>query len=211
MSDTQLFPGDQGTLPADTRRVLVNLLRGPTLDGQRQTQLWTVLLRDESVIRSRLHEIFLTLVLDKEQLVAFTQQAEVDDLDAPTLLRKSTLSFRETALILFLRGELAIADAQGERCVVERDQILEHLRAYLPRSENDQVRFDKQSDAAIEKLTKLSLLHKLKGSDTRIEVSQAMRILFGVDEIEALTNTYTTLRASDQSLDADAETQEEPL
>lgn len=194
MADTALFQGDLGVLPVDTRRVLVNLLRGPTLDGQRQPQIWHVLLRDEALIRSRLHDMFLDLVLDRDQSIAFTQQAEADELDVPTLLRKSTLSLRETALILYLRGELSISDAQSERCVLERDQILEHLRAYVPANENDQVRFDKQSEAAIEKLTKLSLLHKLKGSDTRLEVSQAMRILFGVEEIEALTKAYETLK-----------------
>lgn len=210
MADTPLFQGDVGVLPVDTRRVLVNLLRGPTLDGQRQQQLWTVLLRDEVMIRSRLHDIFLDLVLDNDQKIAFTQQAEADELDMPTLLRKTTLSLRETALILYLRGELSIADTQSERCVVERDQILEHLRAYVPATENDQVRFDKQSDAAIEKLIKLSLLHKLKGSDSRLEVSQAMRILFGVSEIEELTKAYEALKNGPAAVLEATETTELP-
>lgn len=201
--DLSLFPGDTGILAIDTRRVLVNLLRGPTLDGSRQTQLWTVLLRDEKLIRSRLNDMFLALVLDREQQVAFVQQAEVVELDAPTLLRKSTLSFRETALLLHLRSELVIADAQDARCVVERDDILEHLRAYRAADENDQVRFDKQSDAAIEKLVKLSLLHRLKGNESSMEVSQALRLLFGIDEIEALTKTYIAMRTGEAPLTAE--------
>lgn len=201
--DLSLFPGDTGILSIDTRRVLVNLLRGPTLDGSRQTQLWTVLLRDEKLIRSRLNDMFLALVLDREQQVAFVQQAEVVELDAPTLLRKSTLSFRETALLLHLRSELVIADAQDARCVVERDDILEHLRAYRAADENDQVRFDKQSEAAIEKLVKLSLLHRLKGNESSMEVSQALRLLFGIDEIEALTKTYIAMRTGEATLTAE--------
>lgn len=194
MTDTLLYPGDTGSLPADTRRVLVNLMRGPLLDGMRQAKLWAVLVRDESVIRARLHELFLTLVLDREQQVAFVQQAEVGELDAPTLLRKSTLAFNETALLLQLRAQLAIADAQGERCVVERDDLLEHLKVYRPAEETDLVRFDRQSDTAIEKLAKLGLLHRLKGSDSAMEVSQALRLLFGIDEIQALTRTYAALQ-----------------
>jgi hypothetical protein len=215
MTDFELYQGDTGTLPVDTRRVLVNLLRGPTLDGARQTQLWAILLRDERLVRSRLHDLFLVLVLDRDQQVAFVQQAELAELDAPTLLRKSTLSFRETALLLHLRAELAVSDAQEDRCVVDRDQVLEHLRVYLPADESDQVRFDKQSDAAIEKLIKLSLLHRLKGSDARLEVSPALRLLFSLAEIEALTKTYETMRAggvSAQSVDdAQEEIQEEVL
>lgn len=194
MTDTLLYPGDTGSLPADTRRVLVNLLRGPMLDGMRQAKLWAVLVRDEAVIRSRLHELFLTLVLDREQQVAFVQQAEVGELDAPTLLRKSTLAFNETALLLHLRAQLAIADAQGERCVVERDDLLEHLKAYRPADETDLVRFDRQSETAIEKLAKLGLLHRLKGNDSALEVSQALRLLFGIEEIETLTRTYAALQ-----------------
>jgi hypothetical protein len=215
MTDFELYPGDTGVLPVDTRRVLVNLLRGPTLDGTRQTQLWTILLRDETLIRSRLHDLFLALVLDRSQQVAFVQQAELAELDAPTLLRKSTLSFRETALLLHLRAELAVADAQEDRCVVDRDQVLEHLRVYQPADEADQVRFDKQSDAAIEKLIKLSLLHRLKGSDARLEVSPALRLLFGLAEIEALTKTYEAMRSGAglalAADDAHGENQEEVL
>lgn len=190
-----LYPGDRGELPAETRRVLVNLLRGPTLEGSRHALLWPVLLRDEAIIRSRLHDMFLNLVLDKEQQVAFTQQADVAELDAPVLLRKHTLSLRESALVLHLRAELATADAQSERCVVEREHLLAHLQAYMPSAETDAVRFDKQSDAAIEKLVRLNFLQKLKGSEFRLEVSPALRVLFGAEEIEALTATYTALRA----------------
>lgn len=194
---TVLFPGDTGELNVDTRRVLVNLLRGPMLDGQRQNQLWALLVRDEQIIRSRLNDLFLTLVIDHEQQVAFTQQADLEELDAPTLLRKSTLTFKETALLLHLRGALAIADAQGERCVVDREQMVDHLKAYAPVDENDGVKYDKQSEAAIEKLIKLSILHRLKGSDTRLEVSQALRLMFTITEIEALTAAYDALRTGE--------------
>lgn len=195
-----LFPGDTGELGIDTRRVLVNLLRGPMLDGQRQNQLWAILVRDEVIVRSRLNDLFLTLVLDHEQQVAFTQQAELEELDAPTLLRKSTLTFKETALLLHLRGALAVADAQGERCVVDREQMVDHLKAYASVDENDGVKYDKQSEAAIEKLIKLSILHRLKGSDTRLEVSQALRLMFTINEIESLTAAYDALRTGETTV-----------
>ena len=69
-----LFAGDAGALRLDTRRVIVQLLLGPALDAQRQSKLWPVLMRDEAVVRSRLHELFLDLVIDREQEVAFTRQ-----------------------------------------------------------------------------------------------------------------------------------------
>ncbi|WP_087865534.1 DUF4194 domain-containing protein [Comamonas thiooxydans] len=198
MSTTcNLFPGDRGEMSLDTRRVFVNLLRGPLIDGQRQPNLWMILLRDEALIRSRLSEMFLTLVLDVDQTIAFTQQAETEGIDSPTLLRKATLSFRESALLLHLRAELAVADAQGERCVVDREKVIDHLRGYMAADDNDSVKYDRQSEAAIEKLSKLSLLHKLKGSDTRMEVSQALRLMFSITEIEALASAYEAMRSGD--------------
>lgn len=61
-----LYPGDSGQLPLDARRVLCSLLSGPSLDAERHGQLWPVLLRHETVVRSRLAELFLELVIDRE-------------------------------------------------------------------------------------------------------------------------------------------------
>ena len=71
-----LFMGDSGELALDTRRALVQLLAGPSLDGRRHPKLWPILARDEAVIRRRLAELFLELVLDRDVQVAFTRQAD---------------------------------------------------------------------------------------------------------------------------------------
>jgi hypothetical protein len=71
--NTALFVGDTGELPLDTRRALVQLLSGPSLDGRRHPKLWPVLMRDESVIRRRLADLFLELVIDRDVQVAFTR------------------------------------------------------------------------------------------------------------------------------------------
>jgi Domain of unknown function (DUF4194) len=107
-NDGATFIGDTGVLPADTRRVLVQLLLGPSVDARRQSKLWPVLLRDESVIRSHMHELFLEVVIDYEQRVAFTRQVTSEQLDVPILLRKASLTFLESALLLFLRQRLLI-------------------------------------------------------------------------------------------------------
>src|SRR5688572_2714842 len=124
------FGGDTGELPVETRRVLVQLLLGPALDAERQTKLWPVLLRDERVLRSRLHELFLELVVDHEQRVAFTRQVVDEAADVPVLLRKAALTFVQSALVLFLRQQLTQADARGERAVVSLDEMREHLRVF---------------------------------------------------------------------------------
>ena len=194
-ADTEVFPGDMGRLPVDTRRVLVQLLLGPSLDARRQRLLWPVLLRDESMVRSRLHELFLELVLDREQQVAFTRQVAADDLDVPVLLRRASLTFLESALLLYLRQRLIQADAAGERAVVSTFEMTEHLRVYERAGNADHARFDRLIGNAIEKGKKLSLLRKLRGSDERYEVAPTLKLLFSAEEIQALMRTYKAMSA----------------
>ena len=103
-SDQALYQGDSGEMSLDARRVLVQLLAGPSLDGQRHSKLWPILIRDEAAIRSRLSELFLQLVIDRDLQVAFTRQADTGDLEAPRLLRRAKLTFLDSILLLHLGG-----------------------------------------------------------------------------------------------------------
>ena len=193
--DGRLFPGDLGTLPLDTRRTLVQLLQGPSVDGHRQSKLWQVLLRDEATLRRQLHELFLELIVDHDQKVAFTRQAVADDLDAPVLLRRASLTFLESALVLYLRQCLTQADAHGDRAVVSRTEMIEHLKVYERDRNVDHARFDRQMDNAVEKAKRLNLLHRLRGGEDRFEVSPTLKLLFPAEDIVALTRTYHALVA----------------
>jgi hypothetical protein len=191
------FEGDTGTLPVPARRVLVRLLQGPSLDARRHEKLWNLLKRHEAALRSRLHDIFLELVLDNQSRVAFTRQVISEDLDIPILLRRQSLSFIESVLLLFLRLKLTHSDAQAERAVVDRMEMQEYLKAY-ERSDNvDVSRFGRQMDGAIEKARKLGVLLKLSGADDRYEVSASLRLLFPVEEIEALGMAYRSHAPAD--------------
>ncbi len=187
------FAGDTGQLPLETRRVLVQLLLGPSIDATRQRHLWPVLLRDEAVLRSRLHDLFLELVVDTDQQVAFTRQVVAEDVDAPVLLRKAHLTFLETALVLFLRQRLTQADAAGERAVVSYEDMQAHLGVFERVANPDQARFGRQVVGAIEKVKKLSLVRLLPGGQQRFEVSPTLKLLFPAEAIQALTQTYLAL------------------
>jgi hypothetical protein len=187
------FAGDTGQLPLETRRVLVQLLLGPSIDVTRQRLLWPVLLRDEAVLRSRLHDLFLELVVDTDQQVAFTRQVVAEDIDAPVLLRKAHLTFLETALVLFLRQRLTQADAAGERAVVSYEDMQAHLGVFERVANPDQARFGRQVVGAIEKVKKLSLVRVLPGGQQRFEVSPTLKLLFPAESIQALTQTYQAL------------------
>lgn len=185
-----VIPGDKGTLLVETRRVLVQLLRGPSVDVRRHAKLWPILLRDEDVITSRLHDIFLELVIDRDQGVAFTRQMAFEQLDIPVLLRRAPLTFIESVLVLYLRQRLTQADAQGDRAVVSTPEMQEHMSVFERHANPDHAKFEKQSINAIEKMKTLSLLHKLQGADDRYEVSPTLKLLFSAEDIQALSKVY---------------------
>ena len=203
--DKASFLDDTGELPIATRRVLVQLLLGPSVDARRQSKLWPVLLRDEKLIRSRLHELFLHLVIDHEQQVAFTRQVVSEELDVPILLRKASLTFLESALLLFLRQRLTQADAQGERAVVSWTEMQEHLSVFERDRNPDHAKFERQIVNAVDKAKKLSLLRQLRGGEQRFEVAPTLKLLFSAEEIQELTRSYAALAAAGTAGDLDDE------
>jgi hypothetical protein len=191
-----LFAGDTGELPLDTRRALAQLLAGPSLDGRRHSKLWPALLRDEPAIRRRLSELFLKLEIDRDLQVAFTRQADVGDLDAPVLLRRARLTFLDSVLLLSLRQRLAQADAQGQRAVVSVDELIDHLSVYESAVNTDRAGFARRANASIEKIKKHSILQKIRSSDDRYEISPTLKLLFSAENIAALTQLYRQIAES---------------
>lgn len=192
-----LYPGDTGELPEAARRVLVHLLIGPSLESARHSRLWPALLRHQDAIRSRLAELFLELVMDTELGVAFTRQADTGDLDTPILLRRSPLTFLDTALLLYLRGLLTQADVRGERAVVAESDMTEQLKLYEQSHNTDRAGFDKRIRAAIEKARKNSLVQPIQGSEGRYTVSHSLKLMFGAEEVGALMRLYESHRGGD--------------
>jgi hypothetical protein len=193
----KLFEGDSGELELETRRVLVQLLAGPSLDGRRHVKLWPVLVRDEALIRRRLSELFLELVMDLDLQVAFTRQADAGDLETPVLLRRAQLTFLDSTMLLYLRQRLTQADAQGERAVISVDEIVEHMSVYERSTNTDRAGFSKRIQASIEKIKTHSILQKIRSSEDRFEISPTLKLLFSAEAIQSLTRTYQRMAAGE--------------
>lgn len=209
-----LFIDDTGEMSLETRKVLVQLLTGPSLEAKRHSNLWPILVRDEYRIRSRLHDLFLELILDRDLQIAFTRQAETGDLEVPKLLRRSSLNFIDSVLILFLRQELTRYENQGEKAAVSTDEMLEHLLIYEKNANTDRAGFIKRAQASVEKFKKYNILRKIRNNDGRYEVSPTLKLLFSADEVRELAEVYknlatgtlsTSLEHEDDSTEGDDE------
>lgn len=193
-----LFDGDCGSLPLDARRILCQLLTGPSVDAGRHSQLWPALLRHETSLRSRLCDLFLELVIDRDAGVAFTRQIDTGELETPVMLRSSPLTFIDSVLLLYLRQQLAEAEAHGHRAVVEDASLVDALSVYEKSVSTDRAGFAKRVAGAIGKMKENHILDKLRGSDDRYEVSPALKLLFSAEDVQALAQVYRELREADE-------------
>lgn len=201
-SNDVFYMGDTGRLPLDGRRALCQLLIGPSIDQLRHARLWPALIRSEAAIRSALSDLFLELVLDRESGVAFTRQADTEDVDAPVLLRTSPLTFIDSVLLLHLRQQLAEADARGVRAVVEDAGLAEALAVYERHLSTDRAGFNRRVAGAVQKMKDNHILTRLGGDDARHEVSPALKLLFSAEDVAALAQVYRRLREAPAELDA---------
>ncbi|MDT0169741.1 DUF4194 domain-containing protein [Pseudarthrobacter sp. BRE9] len=208
LSDVALWEGDTGTLREPSRRVLVQLLRGPYLSASRHGNLWTALLSDEDAVRSSLADLFLDLVTDHAAQVAFVRNTSAD-VDAPKVMRTATLTFLDTALLLHLRQTL-LQESGGRKTIVGADEVADQLQVYRGKDNADIAGFSKRINSSWQKMVKYGLL-AATSTEGRFEVSPVLRLVFGAEEIAAVQAEYRRLaaeveRGSAELPDTDEET-----
>lgn len=189
-----LYAGDQGQMPLDARLALCKLLTGPFIDHD--SPHWSAILREEALLRSRLADVFLELILDRERQVAFTRQADTGELDTPVLLRSAPLTYIESVLLLHLREMLIDAETRGERAVTDEPELLNALELFAGVG-GDRVGANKRISAAIEKMKRNGVLSGIRGADKRYEISPALRLLFTANDVEALGKAYRKIASGE--------------
>lgn len=198
-----LWPGDTGVLREASRRALLDLIRGPYLSGIRNRALWSALLADEAMIRSRLHELFLDLVVDRDHEVAFVRRVTAPDRDIPSAVRSATLTFIDTAMLLVLRQMLLSAENDG-RVIVGQEEVFEQLQVFRDpgRDEHD---FAKRLNASWTKMQNVLRIVHTAGDD-RVEISPVLRLLLDDQQVAAFSREYARIaRTATGAADGDQE------
>lgn len=203
-SPTEVWPGDTGELPERTRRVFLRLIRGPYLSGAREPLLWSALLTDESVLRSRVADLFLDLVIDKENEFAFVRNAPAED--APKAVRSERLTFLDTAMLLALRQTLLSEEGRG-RVIVGQNEVFEQLTVYRT-PDRDEKDFLSRLNSSWHKMqNKLRVLHPV-GTD-RAEISPVLRLIVDAEQVRGIAAEYQRIARESSSADEMLETDDE--
>lgn len=183
----ELFPGDTGTLAAAVRNTLVRVMTSRFIDGVRHPDLWNAVLTHESVLVSRMHDLYVELIIDRAHQVAFTRQADVEDV--PVLLRREKPMPALTAvLLLHLREEYERGAAEGAPAVADHDLLMDHLEVWKQADDQDPATFRKRSENAITALRDRQILVPV--SEGRYRISGIIVPLFTPEKIALLTEAF---------------------
>lgn len=190
------FVGDTGVLPEPACYAYQELLKREYVE--RASKNWAALLDHRSDIASRLCELNMLLVIDEERGFAYKSEAEVEG--GYSLLAKKPIRWMDSLLLVYLRLQQALEPGRYDDVIVERRDIVEHLRSYRKPADTDIARHDKQIDRSIETMISYDILVPLTATD-RFLVAPVLSAAFPLAHIEALNELY--LRQAQHDGDAD--------
>lgn len=140
--------------------------------------LWQPLLELQARVRDYCATLGLELILDEAEGYAYLRQrvTEPGEPELPRLVQRRQLSYPVSLILALLRKKLAEFDAAGgdTRLVVDRDQITEQVRLFLPQTGNEARLLDRM-DTHLNKVVELGFLTRLRGQDNQFEVRRILK------------------------------------
>jgi len=185
--DFSLFEGDEGGLTIAQRKTLVLLLKHRYISSALQPVEWRTLLRSQSLIKSRLNDVFLDLHVDLHYEIAFKRQAIAEGGDRfPTLLHDVSYSREETILLVLLRQRFRSERANGQDIViVDRDNLVDNVAHFRPENATDRSGDARRAVVAVDSLAKARVLLKTSDPD-RFRISPVIEVLLPVERLAEL-------------------------
>lgn len=192
-------------MPHVARRVLVYLMRQGVILAAENLKLFDLLCRYEAEIRRHLAEVYIQLVLDAKQGVAYIinlksiqdeQEDENQNLDDfPVLIRKRTLTVYDTLILLVLRKYYQERETAGEhKIIIDVERIQSSLIPFIPLTNHDS-KDRKKLNAALEKFIEKKVLTGLRGEEGRYEITPIIRYVVNAEFLQSLLSEYQQLAA----------------
>ncbi len=190
---TARFDGDSSELPPQVCWALQELLVAPHVTEK--SKHWPTLQQYETVLRSRLAELGLLLELNRDHRFAFTRQAEDPSSHSRVILRAKTLSLAASTLALYLYTQYIVSPDDP---IVDRADMVEHMLAYKPATDTDEIEFRKKINTAIKSLEDLSIIKPVRGRTDRFTVYGVITAILTADQVTALDQRYRAVAAGER-------------
>ena len=154
---------------------VIALLKG-VVHREGDEELWYRLLALQSAVRDYVAVLGLELVLDEAEGFAWLRSAAEGEETLPRLMTRRQLPYWPSLLLALLRKKLAETDSSGEgqRLVLSRDELVDLVKVFLPRSTNE-ARMVDQVLAAANRIEELGFIRRLKNKDQLFEVKRVLK------------------------------------
>jgi hypothetical protein len=178
-----LFDGDTGALPEQIRNTLVSLMKRRYISSDTHPREWQIICDNEPALRTRLHDMYLDLIVDRAYQVAFKRQVTAETgTKYPTLLHDLAYSREETILLVTLRMMLRSNSGQ-DAVFVDRAELLDEVANYRPEGATDRVRDEQATAKAIQNLINADLLLKTE-QDDRFRIAAVIEVLLPLRKLK---------------------------
>lgn len=187
-STVALFPGDDGQLSLAQRQCLLAIQKHRYISRTTHRQEWDTLLGNRLLIKSRLNDVFLDLVIDEPGEVAFKRQAvpEGGIRRFPTLLHDVPYSMEETILLVHVRQRFRAEGSGADGVVlVDRDALVEHVQGFRPVHATDQSGDQRRAENAIDSLLKMRILLRTTDAN-RLRIAPVVATLLPLSRLQDL-------------------------
>ena len=180
----ELFPGDRGTLDPEVRRVLVHVLQRRFLSADSRTE-WALLLEHQQLIESRMHDMYLRLVVDLGRGVAYKQQVRSDEFEVPILLKDAPYNRTETLVLVHLRTVFQRESAAGEPAPrIDIEDIEQTVLSYLTDADGSTARQQKAIRAALDRLDREGVIDE--ETLGRYRISPLVEVVLSAEKLAEL-------------------------
>ena len=210
-------------MPGDASRVLVHIMRHGVIFHAQKPNLYHSLCRYQSMIQRHLSEVYLTLVLDERQGIAFIARSDsetsgssqdsfdsastsgpkdlladelidsTDDDHTHSLISKRTLTLYDTLILLMLRKYYQERETSGEQKIIIDIERLSSLLTPFLPLTDHTSRDLKKLSARLKELSRRHLLSSIRGTDDRYEITPLIRYVVSADFLESMLDEYLRL------------------
>lgn len=180
---------------------LASLLRGPVY-AEDSPAVWASVNSLGSQLRDHLNALGMRLVVDATEQYAYLRADDELPDGMPRLVRRHSLSYSTTVLLILLRQQMtgAEADADTQRLIVTTEQIVEMMRLYHPPGTSDE-----KIATDITRLTELGYLKRMRSTENTWEVRRIIKAIATADWIaewgEKLLRQQPEVLTADEAID----------
>jgi hypothetical protein len=179
------FAGDTGTLDVAVRRVLVRLLRSRFLVADKNRSQWRTLLENQQLIESRLHDLFVHLVVDHDRGIAYKKQVRSAELDVPILLKDDPYGRAETLVLVHLRTVFQRERGAGETSArVDVEEVVQMVLTFFDPEDKNLAARQTEIRNAVRRLEKEGIVEE--ESEGRYRVTPLVEIVLSNERLVEL-------------------------